>query len=50
MKYSIIASTAEEARAEAAKKHRGDLHISCVFFVRGRPDVREFVFTTVLLP
>lgn len=46
MKYSAIAPTALEARALI--KHKGELHISAVFYVRGRSDVREWVFTTTL--
>ncbi len=46
MKYSAIAATASDARAQIP--HKGELHISAVFYVKGRPDVREWVFTTVL--
>lgn len=50
MKFSVISSNAVDARAQARGKvgPGRDLHISCVFFVPGRPDVREWVFSTVL--
>jgi len=48
VKFSVVATDPVTARAEATAKRKGPVHISCVFFVRGRPDVREFVFCSVL--
>lgn len=47
MKTSVIAETSIEARETAkVKLKRKEVHISCVLFVPGRQDVREWVFST----
>ncbi len=51
MKVSIVAQDEPTARAAARAKLRTDhVHISCVFRVKNDPTVREFTYTTVLLP
>lgn len=47
MKTTVIAATSEEARETAkATLKRKEVHISCVLFVPGRSDVRQWVFST----
>jgi hypothetical protein len=47
MKTTVIAQTSIEARETAkAKLKRKEVHISSVLFVPGRPDLRQWVFST----
>lgn len=49
MKYDIVAQTSIEAREIAKSLAKREVYISAIYFVRGRPDVRAFVFSTELL-